>query len=373
MNYFIDLFSPETATAFEQSKRDVSGFRISRKTYVENQKIGPGDKFICYVTRLQRFVGVLEIKSKYFTDDTPIFQRSKDPFVLRFKVAPLVWLPLRKAIPIRDDTIWNYLSFTKDLPRDSNRWTFMVFSSPRVWPKKDCELLENLLLDQSQKLVDYPFSDEDEKKLRAPKIRLSDKKDVDVSIPDGESNETREPREERESIKVQAKLAEIGEALGLQIWLPRNDRGKVQEFWKPKEDILLDDLPFSFDDNTLRTVRNIDVLWVRRRAIIRAFEVEGTTAIYSGILRMADLLSLLPNIDINIHVVAPDNRMNDVFRQIKRPVFAVMEKGPLSELCSYISYESVYELAKEKRLKYMTDDILDEYARFAQDVESAEE
>jgi hypothetical protein len=117
MNYFIDLFSPETATAFEQSKGDISGFRISQKTYVENQKIGPGDKFICYVTRLQRFVGVLEIKSKSFTDETPIFQEENDPFVLRFKVNPLVWLPLKKAISIRDEAIWKYLSFTKDLPK----------------------------------------------------------------------------------------------------------------------------------------------------------------------------------------------------------------------------------------------------------------
>jgi hypothetical protein len=66
MSYYIDLFSPETAMAFEKSSRDISGFRISRKTYVENQKIGPGDRFICYVTRLQRFVGLLEIKSKSF-------------------------------------------------------------------------------------------------------------------------------------------------------------------------------------------------------------------------------------------------------------------------------------------------------------------
>jgi EVE domain len=368
MKYFIDLFSPETATAFEKSKRDVSGFRISQKTYVENQKIGPGDKFICYVTRLQRFVGVLEIKSKHFTDDTPIFQEDKDPFVLRFKVEPLVWLPLTKAIPIRQETVWNHLSFTKDLPDDSNRWTFMVFSSPRFWPKNDCKFLEKLLLDQAKTLVDYTFTEEDEKKLKSPKIRISGKKEVSVSIPDKEANtDVSDIGEERESIRVQAKLAEIGEKFGLKIWLPRNDRGKVQQFWKPKENVLLDELPFSFDEVTLRTIRNIDLLWVRRRTIVRAFEVEGTTSIYSGILRMADLLSLLPNIEINIHLVAPADRRNEVFKQISRPVFAVMEKGPLSELCSYISYDSIYELAKEKRLEYMTDSILDEYSEFGEE------
>ncbi|MDD5111583.1 MAG: EVE domain-containing protein [Candidatus Altiarchaeota archaeon] len=107
MNYYIDLFSPETAIAFEKSDKSISGFRISRKTYVENQKIGPGDKFICYVTRLQRFVGVLEVKSKPFQDAKPIFIDWDDPFVLRFNVEPIVWLPLEKSIPIHSDFIWN--------------------------------------------------------------------------------------------------------------------------------------------------------------------------------------------------------------------------------------------------------------------------
>jgi len=39
MNYFIDLFSPETARAFTNSNQDTSGFRISRKTYVENHEL----------------------------------------------------------------------------------------------------------------------------------------------------------------------------------------------------------------------------------------------------------------------------------------------------------------------------------------------
>lgn len=372
MNYFIDLFSPETARAFEQSKQDVSGFRISRKTYIENQKIGPGDRFICYVTRLQRFVGILEITSKHFIDETPLFQKENDPFVLRFNVKPLVWLPLEKAIPIHDDSIWNNLSFTKGLTKDSNRWTYMVFSSPRAWPRGDCEFLEKALLEQSQKLVDYKFNEDDEKKLKSPKIRLAGKKEVSVSVPEDEEPTSEEQEatpvsEERESIKVQAKLAEIGEKLGLKIWLPRNDRTGVLESWKPKENVLLEELPFSFDDVTLRTIKNIDVLWIQGRTIIRAFEVEGTTSIYSGILRMADLLSLLPNIEIKIHIIAPDNRRNEVFKQISRPVFAVMEKGPLSELCSYIPYDSIYELAKEKRLEHMTDSILDEYSEFSEE------
>lgn len=122
-----------------------------------------------------------------------------------------------------------------------------------------------------------------------------------------------------------------------------------------------------FDETTLKTIKNIDVIWIRRRSIVRAFEVEDKTSIYSGILRMADLLALQPMLDINIHIVAPVSRRDEVFRQISRPVFAVLEKGPLSEFCSYVSYNSLYELAKERRLEHMTDTIIDEYSEYSEE------
>ncbi|HNC33770.1 MAG TPA: hypothetical protein PLZ26_06605 [Bacteroidia bacterium] len=371
MNYFIDLFSPETAKAFANSKKDISGFRISRKTYIDNQKIGKGDRFICYCTKIQRFIGVLEIESKPFVDSTPIFTETEDPFVLRFTVKALIWLPLEKGIPIHDDLMWSNLSFTKDLAKDSNRWTYMVFSSPRAWPKKDCEFIEQKLQEQSKTLKDYPFTESDEKKIKSSKIKIGDKKVITVNVPDNDeeiitSVEPKE-KEQRDSIKIQAKLSEIGETLGFKIWLPMSDRARVLEIWKSSANVLLEDLPLVFDETTLKTIKNIDVLWIKGRSIVRAFEVEDTTSIYSGILRMADLLSLQPMLDIKIHIVAPDNRRDAVFQQITRPVFAVMEKGALSELCSFISYDSVLQISKEDKLKHMTDTIVDDFIEFAED------
>lgn len=371
MKYYIDLFSPETAGAFTESDQTISGFRNSRKAYVENQNLGPGDRFICYCTRIQRFIGLLEVESKSFIDETPIFTKTEDPFKLRFKVKTIVWLPLEKGIPIHDDSLWNNLSFTKDLSKDSTNWTYMVFSSPRKWPKSDCKFIENKLIEQLNSQNEYTFNEKDIKKLKTAKIRISSKKEITVSIPDDEDEriELEKPaktKEQRESIKIQAKLSQIGEKLGFKIWLPRSDISRVLKIWKPENESLLEDLPLVFDDTTLKTIRNIDILWIKRRSIVRAFEVEDTTSIYSGILRMADLLSLQPMLDIKIHIVAPNSRRDAVFQQITRPVFAVMEKGPLSELCSYISYDSIYELSKERRLEHMTDTILDEFSEYSE-------
>jgi hypothetical protein len=104
----------------------------------------------------------------------------------------------------------------------------------------------------------------------------------------------------------------------MSIWIPRSDRGGVLREWKSGGNNLLKRLPLNYDDTTLRTIEQIDILWLRGRSIIRAFEVEHATSVYSGILRMADLLALQPNMDIKLHIVAPEAKREKVFQEIRR-------------------------------------------------------
>lgn len=95
----------------------------------------------------------------------------------------------------------------------------------------------------------------------------------------------------RESHRIQAELAKIGVEMGFRVWIPRNDRQKVLSYVHPQvRTAFLEVLPLNYDDITLKTIEQIDVIWLKNRSIARAFEVEHTTAIYSGLLRMADLL-----------------------------------------------------------------------------------
>jgi hypothetical protein len=128
---------------------------------------------------------------------------------------------------------------------------------------------------------------------------------------------------------------------------------------------LLDSLPLNYDESTLDTIEQIDVIWLRGMSIVRAFEVEHTTAIYSGLLRMADLLALQPNMDIRLHIVAPEERRSKVFREMLRPVFSLLERGPLATSCSYLSYDSVDEVAGLD-LEYMKDNIIEKYSEEAE-------
>lgn len=367
MVYYIDLFSPETYEAFTRSRRDISGFRLRHKKIAE--RIKPGDVFVCYPTRLSRWFGLLEVIEGPFIDNTPIFVADNDPFVVRFRVRPTLWLDVDKGIPIHDDAIWAGLSFTRGLEKGSIGWTGKVRGSLTRLDDRDGAFLAEYLTAQAAHGQTYPLSEQDTHKLAMHTVNRPDKV-VTVSVPEDigtvETEEVAPGAETRESIRIQALIATIGARMGMSIWIPRSDRGGVLREWKNEGNNLLERLPLNYDDTTLRTIEQIDVLWLRGRSIIRAFEVEHTTSVYSGILRMADLLALQPNMDIKLHIVAPEAKRDKVFQEIRRPVFALLEKGPLAESCTYLSYDSLRELAAQKHLSHLSDTVLDEYAEEAE-------
>lgn len=367
MAYFIDLFSPETYDAFSKSARNISGFRLRHRNIAE--RIKSGDIFICYLTRLSRWFGLLEVIDGPFIDDKPIFIPESDPFVVRFHVRPLVWLDIDKALPIHDETIWTGLSFTRKLEMGSLAWTGKVRGSLVCLDDKDGRFLVEKLTAQAAGGKTYPLDEHDTRKLATHTVTRPDKV-VTVSVPEDtsaiEETASTPATEIRDSIRIQALLATIGASMGMSIWIPRADRGAVLKEWKNEGNNLLERLPLNYDDTTLRTIEQIDVLWLRGRAIVRAFEVEHTTSVYSGILRMADLLALQPNMDIKLHIVAPEAKREKVFQEIRRPVFSLLEKGPLADSCTYLSYDSLQELASQKHLSHLSDTVLDEYAEEAE-------
>lgn len=367
MAYFIDLFSPETYQAFAASRRDISGFRLRHKKAA--QRIKPGDIFVCYITRLSRWIGLLEVSKGPFIDNSPVFVPESDPFVVRFQVRPIAWLDVDKAIPIHDELIWAGLSFTKDLPHGSIAWTGKVRGSLARLDDQDGKFLAEKLTSQAVTGKAYPIDEQDAHKLATHTVTRPDKV-IAVTVPENsrsvEEVDIAPEVESRESIRVQGLISNIGARMGMSIWIPRADRAAVLREWQDEENNLLERLPLNYDDTTLRTIEQIDVLWLRRRSIVRAFEVEHTTSVYSGILRMADLLSLQPNMDIKLHIVAPAARREKVFQEIRRPVFSLLERGPLAESCTYLSYDSLRELAAQKHLTHLSDTVLDDYAEEAE-------
>lgn len=78
---------------------------------------------------------------------------------------------------------------------------------------------------------------------------------------------------------------------------------------------------FNLDKDTLNTVKLIDVLWFEKGTnnVIAAFEVEKSTSIYSGILRLTDLSYTIADGDEVFYLIVPDKREKDVVLQLTRP------------------------------------------------------
>jgi hypothetical protein len=98
------------------------------------------------------------------------------------------------------------------------------------------------------------------------------------AFPKQKSTETIVPEEDsnvapdRIHVKMQWALIQLGRAEGCSVWVPPNDRNLSFK----RESLAantLDKLPnFGFEENTRRIVQNIDVLWLKKNVIRKAFE-----------------------------------------------------------------------------------------------------
>ena len=158
-----------------------------------------------------------------------------------------------------------------------------------------------------------------------------------------------DPREEavgnespdRAHVKVQWQLIQFGRAEGCSVWVPVNDRN-LSYRGQPFARDTLGRLPnFGFDESTRRIVQNIDVLWLAGNVIAKAYEIESTTMIYSGLLRLNDLVLSQPNVQIGLHLVAGQSRRGKVYSQLTRPTFRT-----LLPICQFVTFEFLDGQAK---------------------------
>jgi hypothetical protein len=125
---------------------------------------------------------------------------------------------------------------------------------------------------------------------------------------------------DRTHTEVQGWLRDLGRALGFDVWVAANDRTRASGAGR-LADGCLESLPAPLA--AIDSVPLIDVLWLERGSdrAAAAFEVEHTTSIYSGIVRMLDLASGAAQAVRGLYLVAPDAREEDVRKQLARPAF----------------------------------------------------
>jgi type II restriction enzyme len=130
--------------------------------------------------------------------------------------------------------------------------------------------------------------------------------------------------DDRTHTQIQRWLRDLGRALGFDVWIAANDRAREAGTGK-LGDGCLEALPEPLASSPgADAVRLIDVLWLEhgKPQVAAAFEVEHTTSIYSGVVRMLDLALGAPGqATRGLFLVAPDDREADVRAQLSRPAF----------------------------------------------------
>lgn len=130
---------------------------------------------------------------------------------------------------------------------------------------------------------------------------------------------------DRTHTEVQGWLRDLGRALGFDVWIAGNDHSRVYGNGRLADGCLQVLPPVFGQAQAADSIRLIDVLWFEpgKDRVAAAFEVEHTTSIYSGIMRMLDLaLGVDRSAPQTLFLVAPDERESDVRAQLRRPAFS---------------------------------------------------
>jgi hypothetical protein len=296
MNYWLDLFTGTTWAEFQKAGAKITGFR--EHNWKRASGIKSGDIFLCYMTGVKRWVGLLEVTGERHKDDSPIW--GEEVFPVRFAVKPLVILEPEHGVPMKE--LEGKLSFY-ETGAPPGRWTGYLPCSPTKYKKADGEVIVAAIKDAAENPIEKPVDPKLLKRssnLYKLKKKSGDEAIVTVPEPAEEDEDTTQVQEVETTAathtEIQYRLLDLGSKMGLSVWAPKADRGRTWNANKiadiPK---LLDSLPTQFDDVTNKTIENIDVLWLKGNTFVAAFEVEHTTSIYSGLLRMSDLLTMQPN------------------------------------------------------------------------------
>jgi hypothetical protein len=354
-SFWLDLFTWETWTEFLKDGAKVSGFRESRWTTV--QKVRRDDVFLCYLTGISRFIGALQVVGDPFQDTTPLWR--SDVFPARLPVKLLVELTPETAVPVYD--LRDKLSFFLVAP-DSPAWTGHFRGSPNRFKESDGQIILDAIRQAKANPRPLPFDPKKlQKRIKAPTFLT--KAEKVVTVPEEPPPRSSEGTEETtEHTRIQALLLRLGKEMSYETWVARNDRSKELDGLQlgsfPGS---RDALPLQFDPATNKTIELIDVLWLKGNAIVAAFEIESTTSIYSGLLRMSDLIAMQPNINIPLYIVAPERRREKVITEINRPTFGRHEPA-LNEICRFLSFTALDEFFAKfgPNIRFLKPQILEE-------------
>lgn len=166
---------------------------------------------------------------------------------------------------------------------------------------------------------------------------------------------------QRRHAQIQIALIMIGLQLGFRVWVAHNDKGIIYNNQKIGEinGVILslnEEKLLSAYNEAIRAALNIDCIWFRNNRFMPAvFEVEHTTGVTRGLVRMKNYQDALPPFPTRWVIVAPDEDRQKVITEANKPQF----KPLMVQFLPYSSVEELYSLCQRRKPKGIMDEFLD--------------
>lgn len=139
--------------------------------------------------------------------------------------------------------------------------------------------------------------------------------------------------------QIQTLLGAIGVLKGCDLWIPQHDREQLD--WSLAHRFQCRErIPDGYAQAET-VLEQVDVVWIARGGnVLRAlYEVEHSTTVYSGLLRLNDVHLTSPKVE-KFSIVANAERRSVFSKQLNRPTFQV---SGLNEICAFLEYRNVYQ------------------------------
>jgi hypothetical protein len=217
--YWIDLFTMETWKEFRDHGSDVSGFGEKRWKTVQRMK--PGDYLLCYLTRVSRWVGLLEVVGEPYFDEERIWTSAVYPS--RVPVRAVLQLTPEHGVPVLE--MREKLTVFRNLD-NPNRWQGPFRGSPNQWKAADGEAIVRALKEAEANPVVRPLG-----RLGRTSDQITSQRPPtvgDVVIPEDEPEVPEEAeREASTHTEIQYLLLKLGADMGFDVHVANNDQGRM--------------------------------------------------------------------------------------------------------------------------------------------------
>jgi len=265
-----------------------------------------------------------------------------------------------------------YNSFTKKIKRigPSTLTEIMAFTDPQkycIWNEKPKAVLPFLKMDKflPPRVFKYQIRGEEYEKCIEVLSKIKESLRVILPKPDFIDvdfflafifykilPQAKEEKLEKEKIKpqkitinthesAQQALVEFGNLLGFDTYVPPEDRNRTVRGKRLGELTTLKELPPFTIPRLLDTVKHVDVIWFKEEFPVFCFEVEDSTDVTKGLLRLYQIRQL----NIQPIIVGPESRRSKFLTEIEKDPFYHIKKK--YRFISYDELSKLLELARE--------------------------